>query len=96
VLHIKHFTVVIHTFTNSIQILGTCQHMVVSSVKCGRASVLALLLDHLSILLKNGVIQNSEGIRYKTFYDINSCIYKLSKNIRYLSTHGCHIVGNVE
>ncbi len=49
---IKHFMAVIHGITNSVQILGTCQHMVVSCAKCGIASVLTLLLDQSSILLK--------------------------------------------
>ncbi len=81
----------IHAFTNSLQILGTCQHMVVLCAKCGIASVLALLLDQLSILQKNGVIQNSVSVTHKTFYSSNSYIYKFNPNFRYLPTHGCLI-----
>jgi hypothetical protein len=76
-------------------ILGTCQHMVVSCVKCGRASVLALLLYQSPILLKTGPIQNSDGIWYKTLYGSNSCIYKFSPNW-FLPTRGRLILGNVE
>ncbi len=91
---IKHFMAIIHVFRNSVQILSTCQHMVVSCAKCGKASVLALLLDQSSILQKTGEIQNSEGIRYKKLYGSNSCIYKFSPNW-FLPTRGCLILGSV-